>query len=280
MLNFDQYIDTSEQIQVIPANTLAYQKLSFKDKSEVDYYASLFKTQSNREFGQDFYVDTTNQFSQGEFKVETTFGSSPLALPADSLLSGSTQALEIPVFVANAEYKPATVFPRIFFYNGQRTCDPYYVFTSPTTSARQTTQPHFGHYNNVTPTTGSRSLLFINETPNFGTTPSGSLYTRYWSTYVSLLYNPKTRMINAKAVIPLADYFNMELNDVAFFRGNHYHIRAINNYSMTSGECDIILLGPVLPDTIAGAQYNVFPAPGEDSTYSQVVIRPFYTPPA
>ena len=277
VLDFNQYIDTSEQIQVIPANTLAYQKLSFKDKSEVDYYASLFKTQSNREFGQDFYVDTTNQFSQGEFKVETTFGSSPLALPADSLKSGSTQALEIPVFVANAEYKPATVFPRIFFYNGQRTCDPYYVFSSPTTSTRQTTQPHFGHYNNVTPTTGSRSLLFINETPNFGTTPSGSLYTRYWSTYVSLLYNPKTRMINAKAVIPLADYFNIELNDVAFFRGNHYHIRAINNYSMTSGECDIILLGPVLPDTIAGAQYNVFPAPGEDSTYSQVVIRPFYT---
>ena len=61
-----------------------------------------------------------------------------------------------------------------------------------------------------------------------------SLYTKYWETYISLLYNPKTKMVNAKAVIPLAQYFDIELNDVAFFRGNHYHIRAINNYTMTS----------------------------------------------
>jgi len=279
VVNFDQYVQTEEQIQVIPANTLAYQKLSFKDKSEVDYYGSLFKTQSNREFGQEFYVDTTNQFSQGEFKVETQFGSSPLVIPADSLLSGSnTNALEIPAFIADQNYKPATVFPRIFFYNGQRNVEGYYLYFGPNTPLSYNVAPHFGHYNNAIPTTGSRSLLFLNETPNFGVTPNESLYTKYWSTYISLLYNPKTRMINAKAVIPIADYFDIELNDVAFFRGNHYHIRAINNYSLQTGECDIVLLGPVLPDTIAGAQYNVFPNPGEDSNYSQAILRPFYQP--
>ena len=276
VIDFDQYIQTDQQIQVIPSNTLAYQKLTFKDKSEIDYYGSLFKTQSLREFGQEFFVDTTNQFSQGEFRVETTFGSSPLVLPADSLRSGSSQIMEVPAFVADAQYQPATVFPRIFFYNGLKSIDPYFIFTTPSVSSPQNTQPHFGHYNNSTPTTGSRSLLFLNETPNFGTTPTESLYTKYWETYISLLYNPKTKMVNAKAVIPLAQYFDIELNDIAFFRGNHYHIRAINNYSMTTGECDIQLLGPVLPDTIAGAQYGVFPEPGEDSAYSQVAIRPFY----
>jgi len=277
VVNFDEYIQTEEQIQVIPANTLAYQKLTFKDKSEVDYYGSLFKTQSNREFGQEYYVDTTNQFSQGEFRVETQFGSSPLVLPADTLKSGSSQALEVPAFIADAAYKPATVFPRIFFYNGQKNVDPYYLFTTPNTSLSYNVAPHFGHYNSDIPTSGSRSLLFLNETPNFGTTPTQSLYTKYWETYISLLYNPKTRMVNAKAVIPLAEYFDIELNDVAFFRGNHYHIRAINNYSLQTGECDIVLLGPVLPDTIAGAQYGVYPPPGEDSGYSQAIIRPFYT---
>jgi len=279
VVDFDQYVQTEQQIQVIPANTLAYQKLSFKDKSEVDYYGSLFKTQSNREFGQEFYVDTTNQFSQGEFKVETMMGSSPLVLPADTLLSGSTNVLEIPAFVADQNYKPATVFPRIFFYNGQRNVEGYYLFFNPNTSLSYNVAPHFGHYNNAIQTTGSRSLLFLNETPNFGTTPDESLYTKYWSTYISLLYNPKTRMINAKAVIPIAEYFDIELNDVAFFRGNHYHIRAINNYSLQTGECDIVLLGPVLPDTIAGAQYGVFPDPGEDSNYSQAILRPFYQQP-
>ena len=277
VIDFDGYVQTDQGIQVIPANTLAYQKLTFKDKSEVDFYGSLFKTQSNREFGQEFFVDTTNQFSQGEFRVETQFGSSPLVLPADTLKSGSSQALEIPAFVADAQYRPATVFPRIFFYNGQKNVDGYYLFTTPNTSLSYNVAPHFGHYSNDIPTSGSRSLLFLNETPNFGTTPTESLYTKYWETYISLLYNPKTRMVNAKAVIPLAEYFDIELNDVAFFRGNHYHIRAINNYSLQSGECDIVLLGPVLPNTIAGAQYGVFPPPGEDSGYSQAIIRPFYT---
>jgi len=277
VIDFDEYIQTEQQIQIIPANTLAFQKLTFKDKSEVDFIGALFKTQSNREFGQEFFVDTTNQFSQGEFRVETMMGSSPLVLPADTLQSGSSQALEIPVFIADNNFKPATVFPRIFFYNGQKNVDPYFFFPSPTGSLSYNIAPHFGHYNNDIPTTGSRSLLFLNETPNFGTTPNQSLYTKYWSEYVSLLYNPKTRMLTAKAVIPLADYFEIELNDIAFFRSNHYHIRAINNYSLQTGECDIILLGPVLPDTIAGAQYGVFPPPGEDSDYSQAIIQPFYS---
>jgi hypothetical protein len=38
----------------------------------------------------------------------------------------------------------------------------------------------------------------------------------------------------------------MELNDIVQFRGNHYHLRAINDYNLTTGECNIQLLGPIL----------------------------------
>jgi hypothetical protein len=60
------------------------------------------------------------------------------------------------------------------------------------------------------------------------------------------LYNPRTRLINAAAIIPIADYFNMELNDIVSFRGNMYHLRAINDFNLTTGECSIQLLGPIL----------------------------------
>jgi hypothetical protein len=113
--------------------------------------------------------------------------------------------------------------------------------------------PYFDHYNVVSgsfPTTGSRSLLFLNENPVYGSQPSQNLYTEYWSNYVNLLYDPKTRLINASAIIPLADYFDMELNDVVNWRGDLYHLRAINDYNLKTGECKIQLLGPLLEGTL------------------------------
>jgi hypothetical protein len=118
----------------------------------------------------------------------------------------------------------------------------------------ETQFPYFDNYSVVSgsqfPTSGSNSLLFFNEQPSYGTIPEESLFSEYWSDYVSLLYNPRTRLINASAIIPLADYFKMELNDVVEFRGNYYHLRAINDYNLKNGNCKIQLLGPILPDSL------------------------------
>jgi hypothetical protein len=38
----------------------------------------------------------------------------------------------------------------------------------------------------------------------------------------------------------------MELNDLVQWRGNTYHLRAINEYNISTGECKIQLLGPIL----------------------------------
>ena len=43
---------------------------------------------------------------------------------------------------------------------------------------------------------------------------------------------------------------DVELNDIIFFRGNHYHLRAINNYNLKTGECALQLLGPILDDAL------------------------------
>jgi hypothetical protein len=56
--------------------------------------------------------------------------------------------------------------------------------------------------------------------------------------------------MNASAIIPLADYFNMELNDIVEFRGNDYHLRAINDYNLSTGECNIQLLGPIIDGSL------------------------------
>jgi hypothetical protein len=165
----------------------------------------------------------------------------------------------IPTYISDQEYNPSRVLPRLFFYNGLVNCETYFIesgslnqygFTIP-----QTSFPYFDNYNVVTgsfPSDGSRTLLFNNEAASYGLAPTASLYTEYWEDYISLLYNPRTRLLNCSAIIPLADYVKMELNDVVNFRGNYYHLRAINDYSLKDGTCSLQLLGPIISDTLSG----------------------------
>ena len=162
----------------------------------------------------------------------------------------------IPTYINSQDFSPARVLPRLFFYNGLIDCESYYIESGSATfggvTFEQTKFPYFDNYNVVSgsfPTVDSKSLLFNNESVAYGAIPTENLYTEYWSKYISLLYNPKTRLIDCSAIIPLADYFKITLNDIVDFRGNYYHLRAINNYSLRTGECILQLLGPIIPDT-------------------------------
>jgi len=123
----------------------------------------------------------------------------------------------IPTYISDAAYKPARVLPRLFFYNGMVECETWYL-----------------------------------ESGSF--TESGVTIAQ--DAFPSLLYNPKTRLLNCSAIIPLADYTKMELNDIVNFRGNYYHLRAINDYSLKTGECQLQLLGPIIADSFDAAIAN------------------------
>ena len=164
----------------------------------------------------------------------------------------------IPTYINSEQYTPARVLPRLFFYNGLVDCETYWIESGSAAfggvTYQQNSFPYFDNYNVVSgsfPTTDSKSLLFNNEAASYGEVPTDSLYTEYWEKYVSLLYNPKTRLLNSSAIIPLKDYFEMELNDVVNFRGNYYHLRAINDYSLKDGTCTLQLLGPIISDTFS-----------------------------
>lgn len=165
--------------------------------------------------------------------------------------------LYLPAFISDQNYNPTKVLPRMYFYNGVLDSEPFY-FASGSSNIQLETFPVVNHYSGLTPTNQSLSLLFQNEQDAYtGIIPSSSLYTEYWETYINLLYNPKTRLINAKGIIPLADYFKIELNDIVEFRGNFYHLRAMNNYNLKTGEVDLQLLGPII-ETAVTEGYECF----------------------
>lgn len=167
--------------------------------------------------------------------------------------------LYIPTFISDDKFNPARVQPRVFYFNGLIDAPEYKVYHwNDSTGFSSTVStldviPYFDHYSAETgslPNSGSNSLLFFNEVASYGQTPSNTLFSEYWDTYIELLYNPRTRLITADAVIPLADYFEIELNDIIEWRANLYHLRAVNDYSFTDGTCNLQLLGPIIPDAL------------------------------
>ena len=170
----------------------------------------------------------------------------------------------IPTFVSDQNFNPARVNPRLFFYNGKVDCEPFLIESNQGGTISQTEIPAFPYFDHYSAESGSqfpgpnsKSLLFLNENTPYGTVPTASLYDEYWEKYVSLLYNPATRLLDASAIISLGDYNEMELNDIVQFRGNYYHLRAINEYDVKTGECKIQLLGPILADSLRITQKEI-----------------------
>ena len=186
------------------------------------------------------------------------------------------QRINIPSFISDQNYNPARVLPHIYFYNGLKDCEPYYVQTG-SLAVELDQFPYFDNYSGNETTTSSLSLLFYNEQAAYGVAPTASLYTTYWEKYIELLYNPRTRLINASAIIPLAEYFDMELNDIVQFRGNYYHLRAINDYNLTNGECSIQLLGPILDNAFVLGEITSTTTTTSTSTTSTTTSGPTTT---
>jgi hypothetical protein len=91
--DFNKYINLNNPIEVIPANNLAVNQLEFGDTLDQDYISQQFSKAANRPYGQTFYTDTQNYFSQGKLEVKTTFASTPLLQIAGTGLSGSVAGI-------------------------------------------------------------------------------------------------------------------------------------------------------------------------------------------
>jgi hypothetical protein len=100
--DFNKYINLDKPLEFIPANNLAVNKLNFGDTLDADYISQQFAKAANREYGKQYYIDTTNFYSQGEYNVKTTFASDPLIRIAGTGLSGSIGGIDTPASAFSA----------------------------------------------------------------------------------------------------------------------------------------------------------------------------------
>lgn len=116
VVSFDNYIDLNQKWEVIPANNLAVNKLTFGDTLDGDYISQQFNKGAGREYGKSYYIDTTNFYSQGNLDVKTTLASSPLYYIPGTGLSGSVSG-----------YNPVTSYSYAIGGQGYNFSNTYYA---------------------------------------------------------------------------------------------------------------------------------------------------------
>ena len=153
--DFNRYINLDKNIEVIPANNLAVNKLNFGDTLDTDYISQQFAKAANREYGKSYYVDTANFFSQGEFNVKTTFASDPLVRIAGTGLSGSVSGLNptVDAYYAGTFWITTSSNPSIL-------CNDAFAYDiySSTGTIEASAALYFDRYG-TSPLTGYRQLL-------------------------------------------------------------------------------------------------------------------------
>jgi len=99
----------------------------------------------------------------------------------------------------------------------------------------------------------TNSLNFGSEISTyFSTIVENSLYKNFWQTYVTDLYNPKTRVLNLKCKLPISILSRLSLNDKLIINKNKYKISNVKvNLINSQADLEIFTDYSLPADTIA-----------------------------
>ncbi|CAB4147244.1 Bacteroidetes-Associated Carbohydrate-binding Often N-terminal [uncultured Caudovirales phage] len=121
----------------------------------------------------------------------------------------------------NSKFEPYAGKPYMFYKNGLVTLtDTIYIDGISLSSVFLTGTEDNADFNQIT-----NSLNFGSEISTyFLTIVNKSLYSNFWQTYVTDLYNQKTRVLNLKCKLPISILSRLSLNDKLIINNNKYKI--------------------------------------------------------
>ena len=186
-------------------------------------------------------IDSVYDVLEGETKIETKLAPTPA-----SQLEGYTAPwsnFTVPQIWAqdseegNTIHEPIKSKPRILYYNGLKSVAPDNWYME---DANQNPPDSFDEipvvsFTDQMPQGGpnNRNLLFERETnwaANAGVyhpITGQDLYSRYWSSYINLIYNKDARRLTAYFVLDETDILNFQYSDVIYVEGVYYYVEKI-----------------------------------------------------
>lgn len=261
-----------------------YKEVSFNyEKSESFLNKEYFNetTNATREFGD--VKQTFPNYDGEEYKVELPFenihfaknsitnvNEPPKAYVLDS--KTSTESYENKPILLYLEEQKSTSF--WYFGSAFSQITSYMPLTNQITYNGKVYANHFS----VEPSAFDGSLI------------SNTLYSQYYDSYLSNLFNKQNRLTKLKALLPISLLTSLKLNDRLIIRDKRYIINELK-CNLTSGEVDLELINDFRPvvnvnlptvsalgttvevPLFADGNYNTFNYNSYDSVYGAVVAK-------
>lgn len=238
-------LDVSKDITLTSTADYQAQQNLWTYKSTNDYFNQLYNAQGGRVYGRLLLIDPENDFATKEQKTEIMFGATPL-----NTIKGSDYP--IPKFQsANGQF--AAPGPRILYMTESQIT--FNIFNDDFGNVLPYTANLFSHYTRVIPTIADEDLNFGQEIPlhYLNSTPYKTLYQRYWNDYISDIYAPDARIIEAFFALEFADIYQFKFNDKIYIKDAYYRILDISDYVVgmqDSVKVKLIKMVSAIPDCL------------------------------
>jgi len=254
-------LDTSSPYKISPLSfDLAKETTWTYSKGENEYLNKTFFDANDFVYGRYKYTAQGNIFV-GEQKYEVPFA----ALPTSGVTGAPNFIIPQVFYNNNQQQQPYSNKPHIFFWCGNRyaytnalkTNEGYWYMLSGTTSVGQRTYPCVSHLStldsqlpdvisdlNFQPTFD----FFGNANTQISQFTQYNLFDVYWLDYLTNIYSPETRRLEAKFYLKPSDIQSLKLNDKIFVKDAFYTIEKIENADLVNKSLTTVsLLKDVFP---------------------------------
>jgi hypothetical protein len=215
-------LDVSKDITLTSTADYQAQQNLWTYKAMNDYFNQLYNAQGQRVYGRLLLIDPENDFATKEQKTEIMFGATPL-----NSIKGSDYP--IPKFQsANGQF--AAPGARILYKTEDEIT--FNIYNDDFGNVLPYTAFLFSHYTTAIPSIADEDLNFGQEIPlhYVDSTPYKTLYQRYWNNYISDIYAPDSRIIEAFFALEFADIYQFKFNDKIYIKDAYYRILDISDY--------------------------------------------------
>jgi len=230
--NIDDWTDLiniDSDIVIAPTTDYQTKRQYFTYSDANDYLNEVYKNGAYRTFGRLDLFDSSSDFTVGETKVELK----AKPTPNNTLLNAyPSDTRSIPKFV-DASFNYKAPGPRWLYFQENIS-----IASIPAAAL-------MGNYSHNIPELSSLDLNFGQEIPlhPINSTPVDTLYNRYYNAYLSEIYSPESKILEASFMLGVKEIFNLEFNTSIFLFNTYWRILEVTDYVLGGSQpCRVKLI--------------------------------------
>ena len=202
-------------------------RIEFKSAEDEDLINNYNQTAFKEVYGQ-LNFDSGSELLKDTREVTTEWSPTPFA-QIDGAATNSTFVIPKLYTLEDGKSEPISPNTRFLFYNGLQSATTWYMEQGGTAQP-QTQYPLASYHENWPPSVNDVQLNWNIQFPYYGDlTLFGingelgyGLFDRYWSDYISSLYNKFSRRLTGHFVLDAVDLIEFSFDDIIFVDGTYY----------------------------------------------------------